>query len=79
MIPTTHYMERPAAMPVPAPIGAVGLGHGTHGTSMPSFTQHRTAFASAMANAVKPWTFRICRQVELTTDRSARHLGRRST
>ena len=78
MIPTTLYMERPAAVPMAAPMGAVGLGHRSGG-SMYSSTQHRAAIANATANAVKPWAFWTGRPVGLTTDRSARHLGRPST
>lgn len=80
MIPTTYYMERPAAMPTAAPMGAVGLGLRSLGCSMHSSEQHRAAFANATPNAVKPWAaFWITGPVGLSTDRSARHLGRRST
>ena len=80
MIPTTYYMERPAAMPPAAPMGVVGSGHryGVDCSMSPSM-RHHSAFANAAGNAVKPWAFWIGRQVDLTTDRSARPLGRSST
>ena len=78
MTRTTCYMERPAVMPTATPMGAVGLGqrYGTGSTMIPSM-RHLAAVARAAGNAVKPWAFGIGRQVGLTTDRSARHLGRR--
>jgi hypothetical protein len=78
MIPTTYYMERPAAMPTAAPMGVVGLVGGAGTCSIPS-AKHRAAFGIAAGNSVKPWAFWMGRQVGLTTDRSARHFGRPST
>jgi uncharacterized spore protein YtfJ len=83
MIPTTYYMERTAAMPTAAPMGVVGFGGGAGTCAIPS-AKHRAAFGplsgiSAAGNSVKPWAFWMGRQVGLTTDRSARHLGRPST
>lgn len=79
MTPTTCYMERPAAVPMAAPMGAVGLGRRSgFGCSMYSSMPVHAA-AAALGNAGKPWAFRIGRQVDLTTNGTARHLGRRST
>jgi hypothetical protein len=79
MAPTTYYMERPAAMPTAAPMGVVGLVRGLGMCTLRS-AAHRGAFEiSAAGNAAKPWAFWMGRQVGLTTDRSARHLGRSST
>ena len=73
MTPTTYYMERPAVMPTAAPMGVVGLVRGAGSFAIPS------AAHLAAGNAAKPWAFWMGRQVGLTTDRSARHLGRPST
>ena len=83
MIPTTYYMERPAVMPTAAPMGVVGLVRGAGMCTLRSAT-HLAAFGplfgiSAAGTAVKPWAFWTGRQVGLTTDRFARHLGRPST
>jgi hypothetical protein len=78
MIPTTYYMERPAAMPTAAPMGVVGLVRGAGMCTLRS-AKHRAAFGIAAGNSVKPQAFWMGRQVGLTTDRSARHLGRPST
>lgn len=80
---TTFYMERPAAMPPAAPMGVVGIVRGTGPCTLRS-AKHRAAFGpfsgiSAVGNTAKPGTFWMGRQVGLTTDRSARHLGRPST
>ena len=83
MIPTTYYMERPAVMPTTAPMGVVGLVRGAGVCSIPP-AKHRAAFGplfgiAAAGNSVNPWAFGMGRQVGLTTDRSARQLGRSST
>lgn len=84
MFMTTSYMERPAAMPPAAPMGVVGIVRGTGPCTLRSAT-HRAALGTfsgipaAAGNSAKPWTFWMGRQVGLTTDRSARHLGRPST
>ena len=79
MIPTTYYMERTAAMPTAAPMGVVGLVRDGGMCTLRS-AEHRAAFGLAAAgNSVKPWAFWMGRQIGLTTDRSARHLGRPST
>lgn len=79
MFTTTFYMERPAAMPPAAPMGVVGIVRGTGPCTLRS-AKHRAAFGiSANGNAAKPGTFWMGREVGLTTDRSARHLGRPST
>jgi hypothetical protein len=82
---TTYDMERPAAMPMAAPVGAVAPGQPlaaaiplqVHGTFAP-FARQREGIA------VKPWHAgfeypngrRFGRGM---TGRSARHLGRTST
>jgi predicted alpha/beta hydrolase len=83
MIPTTYYMERTAAMPTAAPMGVVGFVLGASMCTLPS-AKHRAAFGpvfgiTAAVNSAKPWAFWMGRQLGLTTDRSARHLGRSST
>ena len=80
MIPTTYYMERTAAMPTAAPMGVVGLVRGASMCTLQS-AKHRAFGLSAFAagNSAKPWAFWMGRQLGLTTDRSARHLGRSST
>jgi hypothetical protein len=84
MIMTTNGTERPAVMPVAAPVGAVGMGVRiaapnplqVHGTSAP--------LAQPQGIAVKPWITGYDRPLGLTfgremTGRSARLLGRPST
>ena len=83
MIPTTYYMERPAVMPIAAPMGVVGLVPGAGACSIPS-ASHRVVSGPlfgivAAGNSAKTWAFGMGRQVGLTTDRSARHLGSPST
>ena len=79
MFMTNSYMERPAAMPPAAPMGVVGIDRGAGMCTLRS-AQHRAGFGIlAAANPAKPWTFWMGRQVGLTTDHSARHLGRPST
>ena len=81
---TTYDMERPAAMPSAAPVGAVDAGHRlaapnplpVHGTFAP--------FAQRTGTSVMPWTTGYDRQVgrlfgHQITGRPARHLGRTST
>jgi hypothetical protein len=82
---TTYDMERSAAMPSAAPVGAVGVGHRlaapnalrVHGT-FAHFARKRTGIA------VMPWTSGYDRQVgrlggHEITGRPTRRLGRAST
>jgi hypothetical protein len=81
---TTYDMERPAAMPSAAPVGAVGHGQRltapialqVHGSFAP-FGRNRTGIS------VMPWTTGYDRRVGLfghqLTGRPARRLGRTST
>jgi hypothetical protein len=82
---TTYDMERRAAMPSAAPVGAVGVGHRlaapnplqVHGTFAP-VARKRTGIS------VMPWTTGYDRQVgrlfgHQITGRPARRLGRSST
>ena len=75
---TTEEVERFIRL-----MGVVGLVRGAGTCSIPS-AKHRAAFGplfgiSAAGNSGQPWAFWMGRQVGLTTDRSARHLGRPST
>jgi hypothetical protein len=82
---TTHDMERPAAMPTAAPVGAVAPGQPlaaanllpVHGTFAPPVQDRQ-------GNSVKPWTTGYGRPIghlfgREMTGRPARHLGRPST
>jgi hypothetical protein len=82
---TTYDMERRAAMPTAAPVGAVALGQPlaagvllqAHGTFAPFARQ-------SMGISVKPWTTGYDHPNGRligggTIGRSARHLGRPST
>ena len=74
----TYYMERPATMPMAAPVGAVAdFGFGD-ACSSPS-ARHRADSATTRGNPVKMWTTGIERQAGLTTSRFTRHLGSSST
>lgn len=85
MTSTAYYMERPASMPMAAPVGAVvsGLGYAQMCTT-PSFS-HRSTVANPIATAFdgavkRGMTVKDWQQTGLTTtNRSARCLGRRST
>ena len=79
MFTTTFYMERPAAMPPAAPMGVVGIVRGAGMCTLRSANHRAASGISAAGNSAKPWTFWMGRQVGLTTDHSARHLGRPST
>lgn len=80
---TTYDMERPAVMPMAAPVGAVISGYRlacpnvlqAHGIAAPIGTD--------LGNAVKPWTTGSNRSVDrfggYITGRSTRRLGRTST
>jgi hypothetical protein len=84
MVMTTYDMERPAAMPSAAPVGAVGVGqrlaapnpHQVHGTIAPA-ARKRTGIT------VMPWTTGYDQVGRLfghqITGRPARRLGRSST
>jgi hypothetical protein len=82
---TTDDMERPAAMPSAAPVGAVGVGNRlgapnplqVHGTFAPIARKRTGMF-------VMPWTTGYDRQIgrlfgHEITGRPARRLGRSST
>ena len=82
---TTYDMERQAAMPMAAPVGAVTPGYRlvaptqlqVHGTFAP-------IFMGTMGISAKPWTARSDRQAGAfaggaMNGRSARRLGRSST
>ena len=79
MTTTAYYMERPASMPMAAPVGAVvfGLAYGQVCSQSP---KHRADFATAIDGAVergmaaKDWHTGLT-----TTNRSARRLGSSST
>ena len=82
MTTTAYYMERPASMPMAAPVGAVAFGvdFGQMCASASPFHQRHADFAQAIDGvtergmAAKDW------QVGLTTtNRSARRLGSSST
>jgi len=79
MTPTTYFTERPAAMPMAAPVGAVVVGFGARRSAANPSAQHRATFANAFGNGAMRDMAGTDRKIWLTTTRSARLLGRPST
>lgn len=82
MTATTDYTERPAAVPMAAPVGAVVVGLGSGRTCASPFAaaaHHGAAFGNASGDVATTWMTGTDRKIPLMTTPSARHFGRRST
>jgi len=82
MTTTAYYMERPASMPMAAPVGAVvtGVEFGRMCASASPFPQHHADFAKAIDGVTeRGMTVKDWQLGRTTTNRSTRRLGRPST